>query len=76
MCSSRRAQYDKEQNVRRAPSSARICCSLILPRPAYSLALGTQFYLWDGDNADTVTATKAWIADKGTTAEGAAMGNA
>ncbi|TNY22278.1 hypothetical protein DMC30DRAFT_445440 [Rhodotorula diobovata] len=35
-----------------------------------------NFYLWDGDNADTVTATKAWIADKGTTSEGAAMGNA
>lgn len=35
-----------------------------------------QFYLYDGDNDETVSATKAWIASEGTTAEGAAMGNA
>ncbi|GAA5845867.1 hypothetical protein JCM9279_002405 [Rhodotorula babjevae] len=34
------------------------------------------FYLYDGDKPETVAATKAWIASEGTTAEGAAMGNA
>ncbi|BGP44038.1 hypothetical protein JCM10449v2_008095 [Rhodotorula kratochvilovae] len=34
------------------------------------------FYLYDESKSDTNDATKAWIADMGTTAEGAAMGNA
>ncbi|GAA6057184.1 hypothetical protein JCM3770_004366, partial [Rhodotorula araucariae] len=34
------------------------------------------FYLYDESKEDTNKATKAWFADKGTTAEGAPMGNA